>query len=208
MKNKEKQQAREMRQKGVSLNKISKELHISKSTASGWTQDIELSSEQRKILLKRNPNAQKGNQIKKAVRDSLKAQWKNDGYELAKNSHDFALLCSFYWGEGWKKNNENAFSLANSDPKMIRKVLKLITIFTDKTPKIYINAHADYDFEIIALWWKNFLNLGYLPKVYRCVSKSSTNQLKGNLPNGTAQIKFGAVELIQKIFGGINYLSE
>ena len=40
MKNKEKQQAREMRQKGVSLNKISKELHISKSTASGWTQDI------------------------------------------------------------------------------------------------------------------------------------------------------------------------
>lgn len=122
-------QARELRKKGISVNKIALELNVAKSTASLWVRDIVLSIEQLEILknasvLGAERGRLKGALIQKERRLKALEEYKKLGLETIGNLTDRELLIAgiaLYWGEGCKKTREVQF--CNSDPKMIQFLL-------------------------------------------------------------------------------------
>src|SRR5258706_2756189 len=117
-------EAREMREKGKSVRDISKELHVSKSTASIWTRDIILSVEQlerlRKSMLRGGELGRvKGALIQKQRRLAIIENCNSEGVkEVAKLSEREFLMAglALYWAEGSKKNGKLSF--CNSDPNL------------------------------------------------------------------------------------------
>lgn len=118
--------ARELRRQGISVKKISKDLGVSKGTASIWVRDIILSVEQLQALKKSmiiggELGRLKGSLMQKERRLKLIEESKKNGIKTISNLNERELLIAglaLYWGEGAKKTRE--FSFCNSDPKMIQ----------------------------------------------------------------------------------------
>ena len=118
-------QARELRRKGISVNKIALELKVAKSTASIWVRNIILSIEQLEGLRNASLVGAERGRLKGALMHkerrvkSLEA-YKRMGIETIGSLSDRELLIAglaLYWGEGSKKTREVQF--CNSDPQMI-----------------------------------------------------------------------------------------
>ncbi len=126
--------AREMRSKGESVRDISRNLDVSKSTASIWTRDIILSIEQ---LEKLRNNSLKGGElgriksalIQKQRRLALIEKCNQNGSEIiGKLSKRESLMAglALYWAEGAKKNGKLSF--CNSDPYLIKFMISWLQI--------------------------------------------------------------------------------
>jgi len=123
--------AREMRSRGESVIGISRELNISKSTASLWVRDLILSVEQLERL---RGNSIKGAELgrlrsalmQKEKRRVLLESSKQEGIKLLNNltPREFLIAgLALYWGEG-AKTREVEF--CNSDPVLIRFMISWI----------------------------------------------------------------------------------
>lgn len=120
-------EARKLREEGLSIKQIAKQLVISKSTASRWVRDVTLSDQ----LLEKLRN----NQLAGAERGRLKTKLLNQekrlrisksareiGYSMLQNITERELLIAglaLYWGEGCKTDGNRRIEFCNSDPKMI-----------------------------------------------------------------------------------------
>lgn len=180
-KTQEKEQARLLRQQGLSLAEISKKIEIPKSTVRSWVKDIELTEGQIKNL------ETKGNSINTMKRISamnverfrnLRKQYQEEGKQYAlKNDLLHLKGCMLYWAEGAKSRGTCKF--ANTDPHMIT----LFKGFLDKTfdlDKSKYSVHVNYytnnglTLEDIENYWLNLLDL---PR--SCLRKSTAkNDLK------------------------------
>ncbi|KKS97935.1 MAG: hypothetical protein UV73_C0004G0077 [Candidatus Gottesmanbacteria bacterium GW2011_GWA2_43_14] len=127
------QKAVALRKKGLSIKTIAKRLKISSSSASRWCKNVELTSEQKEILLKNSRDPFYG-QRKKHVLKQIRNKEKEIKRELSKGIKDIGNLTKrelfltgvgLYWAEGFKKDRRLGF--ANSDPKMIKLFLKWLT---------------------------------------------------------------------------------
>ncbi len=128
MKTDERAKARELRERGFSINDIVKQIGVSKSSASTWTRDIQLTPEQRAALTEKNRIH--GNQIKGAQAVSekfrkLRRQAQAEGRTKAREKNWLHIAgCMLYWGEGRKERN--FVSLINSDPHLLRFFIKFL----------------------------------------------------------------------------------
>lgn len=119
-------QARELRMQGVSVVEISKNLRISKSTASHWVRDITLTVDQLEKLRQSSlEGAARGRVVgslkQKFKRLKLIEEYNRLGIKTIDklDRRDLLLVgLALYWAEGGKKNRR--FEFCNSDPKMIR----------------------------------------------------------------------------------------
>jgi hypothetical protein len=118
--------AQELRRKGESINDIARRLNASKSSVSYWCRDIRLSDRQAKRLAEKRRSAGALGRLRAAekkrverLRASL-AEAKRGAKEVgALNKRDlFILGIGLYWGEGYKKANEEC-GFTNSDPGII-----------------------------------------------------------------------------------------
>jgi hypothetical protein len=127
-------QARELRESGLGVKTIAYQLHVSSSTVSLWTRDIQLTAGQIKTLEQRShdphygrrlayTNKQQKNRISKINR--LKEEGIEQVGDLTKREL-FVAGINLYWAEGFKKDNLVGFS--NSDPEMIQLFLKWLEI--------------------------------------------------------------------------------
>ena len=121
-------EARKLRENGLSIKKIAKQLDISKGTASRWVRDVILSVQ----LLEQLRN----NQLAGAERGRLKTKLLNQekrlkirqkakefGVLMLKDITDRELLVAglgLYWGEGCKADGNRRVEFCNSDPKMVK----------------------------------------------------------------------------------------
>jgi transcriptional regulator with XRE-family HTH domain len=163
----EREQARKLRAKGISIDEIARKLLVSKSTVSYWCRDIPLTKNQIENLAKRSRNAgvaalMKASERKRTGRiESTKVAKTVGSRAVGKlNKRDVYMLgLALYWGEGYKSGNEE-FGFTNSDPSIVQTYITwLEKIYNvkkkDLTLRVSINKlHKDRVSTVIQHWSK------------------------------------------------------
>src|SRR3989344_8606214 len=128
MKISERHQALRLRQQGFSMKEIAKRLSVSKSTVSLWVRDVQLSKQEKAVLLKKVKVGQLVSAEKKrAVVRAREATYLEEARrELKVKPDQGKLICAMlFWCEG-TKNPRNGLAFTNSDPQLVAKFLSLL----------------------------------------------------------------------------------
>ncbi|HUD44864.1 MAG TPA: helix-turn-helix domain-containing protein [Patescibacteria group bacterium] len=162
--------ARALRKQGVSVKQISKELEVSKGTASIWVRDIILTVEQlERLRMSELKGAElgrlRGALIQKERRIKLAKDLKNKGLVALKDLSKREILIlglALYWGEGNKKNRRIQF--CNSDPDMIKFILYWLQKCFGVNKKdikctIGINEIHAYREQILLSYWSEITDI-------------------------------------------------
>lgn len=121
-------EVRQLRINGLSLNQINRETKIPITTIRNWTSDISLSKEQKEILTKRSQMAlQKGRIKAQIIQKKMKIKNEKEMHskgkeEIRELTHKefFIAGVALYWAEGFKNKHEHRLGFCNSDPTMIK----------------------------------------------------------------------------------------
>lgn len=163
-------QARLLRQKGTSIRSIAKTLNISSSSASIWCRDIKLTLQQKTRLASKG----QGTDILRAFaqkRHQDKLEHDKQTFEQAKNSIQklnqkelFLTGVALYWAEGFKSKKERQVGFCNSDPRMIRFIMKwfkkaLHISETDFTLRVEFNIDHRLRQEEIENYWSKITGI-------------------------------------------------
>ncbi len=209
MKLDEKIEATRLRKLGESYSEIRKKVKVSKGTLSLWLRDIELTPEQEKRLYVelRQKNAYrlaKFNQEKRIKRTE----------EIIKKSKKEALLrlrnplflsgLMLYWAEGDKSDERAEVKFSNSDPAMIKFMMKWfrdICKVPEKKFRIALHIHALHCRKDIESYWSKITNipLAQFQKTY--IKPTSLRHRRNRLYNGTCAIRINNVDLFRRIKG-------
>lgn len=206
-----KQTARALRQSGLSIKKIAAQLNIAVGTAFKWVQDIPLTEEQRKNLLRR-PLLKHVNAASRLRVIAAKERQKKEqavGRQMAESDRTFGLLCMLYWGEGSKGGN--TFCVANCDPAMIRLVFNWLCNkgYIDNI-RFAVTYHTENGISEsnIKKWWQEQVP-GLADRHFRKFTIKNTKNIKtrkvGKIPYGTASIRVHRISLLNQTIGGIQY---
>ena len=209
MKVQQKEAARSLREQGKSLGEISKGLGVSKSSVSIWCRDIKLTDKQMMELKSRRANPFNGAEANKNKAKKLRSIWRSEGYKRAVYDEFFKLICCLYWGEGDKRRN--IFSIANSDSDMICLIYRWLVREVERsriTLRVQYHKENLIEESDIVKWWSDRVrNIRVLSTSCR-LSRASQKKGIGKLPYGTATIYVCSTELVQKVFGGIDFIRE
>lgn len=212
-----------LRKKGFSIGEIAKKLNKQKSTISYWCKNIPLS----KAQIDRISNKSKTYGLKSILINSQRAREKRSenikNYsELGKNDLNniskrdlFILGLSLYWGEGYKKGNDE-FGFTNSDPVIIKTIIKWLNeiyLIDNKEfiLRVSINKiHKKREQEIIKYWSKNtntkikqFTKTSFIKSEAKKIYKDNKTYY------GTLRIKVrNGANLRRRVMGSIEYMSK
>jgi AcrR family transcriptional regulator len=198
-----------LRKKGMSYNKISKELGIPKSTMHYWFRNEPWSQEIKKELNRRNIYV-----AKKRLRLIIKARkekwkkWREAHRQAAKKEFPhlkknplFLAGLMLYWGEGDSKIANCQVRLSNTDPEMIR-IFSLFLQKVCKIPrckiKIELTLYPDLNEEVCKKFWHKAsgIPIAQFRKAKFIKGKHPTKRLS----YGICNINFNSRELKEKIF--------
>jgi len=170
-KSKKRIEAKALRKKGKSIKQVAKILGVSKSSASLWCRDVELTQNQIEKLHRNMVRGSYAGRIKGAHMQKERKEEKIE-YYLKSGLRDINKLndrelfitgLGLYWGEGNKKTGGVRF--CNSDPSIIKFIMKWFTqalqINTQRF-SLYINInriHKKREKEVKTFW----INLTGLP---------------------------------------------
>lgn len=118
----------ELRKRGKSYSKISKELDIPKSTLSGWFSETNWSKEIKKELTRKANYISRKRLLRvNKARQERWEKWREEFRKAARKEFPkllknplFVLGLGLYWGEGDHRLENGKVSLINTDPKIIR----------------------------------------------------------------------------------------
>lgn len=160
------EQAIILRKRGKSIKKIAKLLGVSVSIVSVWSKEVQLTEEQREKLKRRKTNVrhlrrlakqshqEKVLRVKKLLKDA-KAQIKP-----LSDQKLFLTGLALYWAEGFKSVKEGRLGFCNSDPRMIKFMLKWFRKALKINKEDFIlrtefnETHKDRAEEIKSFWAK------------------------------------------------------
>jgi hypothetical protein len=198
----------------MSVKTSAQRLDVSAASASVWVRDIELTSEQRAALLRRE---QTGAHIGRAVaaehRRAERRQWQESGRNRVCNADPmYAAGCMLYWAEGGKARNSVRFT--NSDPDMVAFFVDFLrTSFDvpDERMRVWLNLFADHvavQHDIEEFW----LAILSLPRT--CLTRSTVNVYSkytkkkrlNRLAYGTCRVTVSDTRIVQTIYGSIQAL--
>lgn len=206
------EQAIALRQQGMSIREIARQLGIAKSSASTWTRHIELTDEQ-KGKLKENQkaaaeklSANYGGKWNQETYFKLRQTYQNEGRLAAKECRLLHMTgCLLYWAEGAKRRNRLVF--VNSDPEMMVLFMRFLREemqIADTAISITIHCHYHELVEIsrIENYWLALLQLPTDCLGKTQIKKGSLTR-KNILENGVCTINIGNTRLVQHIYGAI-----
>ncbi len=209
MKLTEKLLALDLREKGYSINEIATRLDVSKSSASLWVRNVQLTTDQVNILSAK-PFTKASVEKRRATRLINEAQKREIIFLKAKKEiralsykELWLIGVMLYWAEGGKTQRMVRFS--NGDPEMIKIMMHFFRIIC-KVPEAkfrgYIHIHPHLDFKKAEIYWSEIsgIPLKQFFKTYRKQNKSSQNK-KDSLPNGVMDIYVLNTELFLRISG-------
>ncbi len=212
-----KNQAIELRQKGLSYSEILEKIKVSKSTLSLWLRSVDLAKKQKqRLTLKKLAAAMRGANKRKSQRIENEIRIKNESeQEIRKidNNNLFLIGIALYWAEGSKKSGNRSghgVVFSNSDPKMIRVYLKwlkecLNIDFSDIWFELYIHENRVNEKLIFINYWANFLNVDKknFSRIY--IKKNKTIPKKNDCYFGLMRVGVRrSTNLNRKIAGWIN----
>jgi predicted transcriptional regulator with HTH domain len=162
---KENSLAIKMRKQGFSLSEISQKVKISKSTASLWLREVEVSEEgkdriKNKVLAANiKTNRTKKNKIEKStkkIKESIK-ELKNISF----NKDLSKIICSLlFWCEGEK--SESRLCFINSDPSLIKLYLSLLRkgfLINETKFRVCLHLHDYHNIEKQISFWSKITNI-------------------------------------------------
>ncbi|MEX2340821.1 MAG: hypothetical protein WD605_00670 [Candidatus Paceibacterota bacterium] len=213
----EKNNARRFRQQGMSMNDIARRLGVSKASVSLWVRDIKLTKTQQGKLTARGfsisaiekrrtnrlANTNKKHQV---VVDKAKSEVKQlSKYEL------LLVGTALYWGEG-NKSNRNVAGISNSDPLVIRIMMKFFKeICNVKKEKFraHVHAYSHSDIKATEQYWSKVSDIP-IKQFYRTYTKqsSASKGKRNSLPYGTLQIYVCDTNVALSIKGSLDRLKE
>jgi len=209
MKLQEQYKAIELRKLGKSYSEIRKEMRVSKSSLSRWLKDVKLTpaQEERLYVELRAKNAYrlvKENQRKRVERtERIVGAAKQQANTLLKDPLFLAGLM-LYWAEGDKSEKSEYVKFSNSDPAMIKFMMKwfrkICRIPEDKF-RIELHIHKLHCRKDIENYWSKVVGIP-LSQFYKTqIKPTSLGQRKNYLYNGTCAIRIGSKDLFRKIKG-------
>ena len=161
MKQNEKQHAIELRKKGYSINEISKQISVSKSSVSYWVSDVELSMIAKQRIIKNQSIArEKSSEILRARRrereDIAQKSGETTVRRIKLNRPVEKIICAMiYWCEG-NKNPRDGVSFTNSDPHLIITFLELLRanfLIDESKLRVCMHLHDYHDEAIQLTFW-------------------------------------------------------
>lgn len=160
------EKALQLREKGKSIKQIAKLLKVSVSIVSIWCRTVELTESQREKLKRRKvrirhlrklakqSHLEKLNRVKKLTDEAISLIKPLAEKEL------FLTGLSLYWAEGFKSIKEGRLGFCNSDPRMIKFIIKWFEKSLNIERKDFIlraefnQSHQDRTEEIKKYWSK------------------------------------------------------
>jgi transposase-like protein len=212
MKTKQRELARHLRAtEGASIKEIARRTGAAQSSISRWVRDIELTDDQRAILVARAYDGHvRGRTMNSALRREARLLAQAEGRALARAGEPLHLAgCMLYWAEGSRTRNQLRFT--NSDPEMVRFFISFLRTYfdlDDTSIRISCNLFADHverQREIEQFW----LDVAGLPASSLCAStvntysKYSKKKRQNKLPYGTCRITVSRTRVTQSIYGSI-----
>jgi len=155
-----------MRQSGFSLNEISKESRIAKSTASLWLSNVKLSpTASRRIKDKQTLGRQKAIISRKKMNKDWEEKLKKNTMKMVKKikfSKEIAKLCCslIWWCEGNK--NDSTVRFTNSDPTLIKDFLYLLRfgfLINESKFRALIHLHGYHNEKDQMKFWSEVTNI-------------------------------------------------
>jgi hypothetical protein len=178
---------------------------------SRWVRDVEITDDQRAILVERAANGLiKGRTMNANIRREVRLRSQEEGRALARRCEPLHLAgCLLYWAEGSRARNQLRFT--NSDPEMVRFFVRFLRTYFDiraENIRITCNLFTDHvarQYEIEQYWVdvaglsRASLNLSTV----NTYSKYSQKKRRNKLPFGTCRVSVSRTQLTQHIFGAI-----
>jgi chaperonin cofactor prefoldin len=161
-----KNKAKILRNKGYSLNDISKILRISSTTVFYWIRNIKLNKEaqiilNRRMILNRKRATETKQKEKEIQISKIKKVILNELKNIEYDQIVYKLLCSFlFWSEGNKITTSVSF--INSDPEMIEVFLFLLRKsykIDEKKFRDLVHIHEYHDENNILNYWSKISNI-------------------------------------------------
>jgi len=216
-----KEQAIQLRKKGLTYNQISLKLDVAKSTLSSWFRTLDFNEKIKKENYSKaqeqwSENITKYN-IKRAIaikEKNLINQTKESTTIKPISKQQLKLLgTALYWAEGYKRTRWNII-FCNSDPQMINLMMKFFRTICDiSLDKIkgQVQIHPNIEELKAQRYWSKIsrIPIGQFRKSLKSITRSSKQKRKYNtLPYGTFRIIINDVQLVNKIKGWIDGISK
>lgn len=207
-----KTKACQLRQSGMSIKAIAKELGAAQSSVSIWTREIALTEGQRAAL---DSNSHTKIAIEKRRQARLLSEEKKRSKVIntAKSSigsithRELLLICTaLYWAEGTKKRGSVQFS--NGDPDMISLMLyflREVCEVDESKLRAYIHIHEHLDVKAAEDYWSSITGIPH-SQFYKTYNKKniSSKGTRNSLPYGVCDIYVHDTNLFLKIRGWRN----
>lgn len=206
----------DLRKQGLSYNEISRQLHVPKSTLSGWLKDLPLSKiaknrniEKAKLISARNIinlNRKRAAAYKTKVEAILSSYSKN--LPIVKKDGLFWLGLALFLAEGGKREKWSV-RFVNSDPLLIKVMMRFfrqICNVKDNYFRFRIHLHKNANPDESLKFWSKIASISekQFYKPYFAVPKSSSGKRPINrLPYGTLHLMISDAELVKKLKGWI-----
>ncbi len=197
--------ASDLRKQGASLNEISQELGVAKSTASLWTKGMWLDQKAWDILVtKSHLSLEFANAAQKYRRQKLFEEIRLDALktisDIPTTISVCKALCSFlYWAEGCK--NLSYVNFMNSDPQMVRTFLHLLRKGYKTDPKkfrVQIHLHDYHSKNEITAFWSSVTQIPQ-QQFRKPYLKPNTGKRKRLNYNGCVSIRYYDFKVAREI---------
>lgn len=194
-----------LRRIGNSLALISRELKISKSTASLWVSDVELDTNAiKKIANLRIVGQQKANfakeKKKRENQDALNTKVLESLSKIPVSNEYLKVLCSLlFWTEGSKSGSFVSF--INSDSKMIELFLSTLRSsykIDEKKLRGLVHIHEYHDENKVKKHWSQVSGIP-LSQFSKCYKKPNTGKQKKEGYLGSFRIRYYDVEVAREL---------
>lgn len=212
------EQSRSLRRQGKSISEIANLLDSSKSTVSYWCRDVALSPGQQRTLAKVQRRAGELGRLRAAEQKRKRRLFEtvasmNMGARDAGVLRDrdlFILGLALYWGEGYKKGNEEC-GFTNSDPNIIRAFIAWLKhtygIHTsDLILRVSINNVHTARVKAVERHWSNITKVPIsqftTASLIRTISKKAYPNLKSHFGTLRVKVRRGTA-LRRRILGSI-----
>lgn len=211
-----KNKAEKLRKQGFSFREISEKLGISKSTASLWLRDIELSNKSKERIKKLGIDGRKkGSEVKRNKRKLENSEIKEkvakyfSGYTQSRI--DSKIACALlYWGEGTKYEGNTSVSFMNSDPEMIRYFLLTFRKSFDLEERKFralIHLHGYHDVKKQLEFWSNVTEIPIRQFNKSYLKKNTGKNKKENYP-GCMSIRYSDIRIYEELMFTIEELKK
>ena len=205
---KERERARRLRARGLTLNEIAGHLGVSKSSVSLWVRGVEFTP---RLLTNRNfgPRNRPPNKLQRAKQaeiERLKAEGRRRIGELSDREALMAGL-ALYAGEGGKTDGTVAF--ANTNPQMIAFFMAWLRRFFDIDEaklRVRLYLHEGLDLDAAIGFWSGLTGVppAQFGKPYRAVADPSIRRAKH--PLGCPRVDYCSTTIHRTIMGLIEAL--